>query len=147
LSGSVFGAAKFEGTTHWTELDLSARGAHDELGYVCIALGIICVGFSCWCFYPNLSGYQKKEKIMTETHQHTDGSVGYGSVHKCIYGYKSQDDGLILDHSVGIEEFIGQAVGAASMCWENPEGAGVFDADRAKQIVEEIMDHLAVLLR
>lgn len=54
---------------------------------------------------------------------------------------------LILDHTVGIEEFIGQAVGAASVCWENPGGAGVFDADRAKQITEEVLDHLAVLLR
>lgn len=58
-----------------------------------------------------------------------------------------QRENLILDHSVGIEEFVGQAIGAASVCWENPGGAGVFDSTRAAQIADEIMDHLAVLLR
>lgn len=53
----------------------------------------------------------------------------------------------ILDHSVGIEEFIGRAVGAASMCWSDIDKAGEFDSGRASQIVDEIMDHLAVLLR
>lgn len=59
----------------------------------------------------------------------------------------SQTKELILDHSVGIEEFVGQAVGAASACWETLEGAGVFDSERAVRITEEILDHLAVLLR
>lgn len=54
---------------------------------------------------------------------------------------------VILDHTLGIEEFIGQAVGAASMCWSSPEGAGEFDSTRACQIVEEIMDQLCTLLR
>jgi hypothetical protein len=57
------------------------------------------------------------------------------------------DEKLILDHSLGIEEFIGEAIGAASTCWEKPEGAGVFNNQRASQIVEEILDQLAVLLR
>jgi hypothetical protein len=30
------------------------------------------------------------------------------------------------------------AVGAASKCWEHPERAGVFDSDRASQIVTEL---------
>lgn len=57
------------------------------------------------------------------------------------------DHDLILDHTVDIERFIGEAVGAASMCWEKPEGAGVFDSVRAARIVDEIMDHLSVILR
>jgi hypothetical protein len=84
---------------------------------------------------------------MTETHEHSDGTVGLGPIARCSAGYEKEDEGLILDHSVGIEEFIGQAIGAASMCWEKPEGAGEFDSTRAAQIVEEIMDHLMVLLR
>jgi len=53
----------------------------------------------------------------------------------------------ILDPNLGLEEFIGQAVGAASMCWENPEGAGAFDSTRAQQIVEEIMRRISEALR
>ena len=36
------------------------------------------------------------------------------------------------------------AVGAASMCWEHPERAGVFDSDRASQIVTELCVALGV---
>jgi len=57
------------------------------------------------------------------------------------------DKELILDHTVGIEDFIGQAVGAASACWSNLSGAGEFESTRASAIVDEIMDHLAVVLR
>ena len=30
---------------------------------------------------------------------------------------------------------VGQAVGSASMCWENPAGAGIFDSDAASRVV------------
>lgn len=33
-----------------------------------------------------------------------------------------------------LEEAVYQAIGAASMCWEDPGGAGVFDSTRAKAI-------------
>jgi hypothetical protein len=36
-----------------------------------------------------------------------------------------------------LEEIIGNAVGAASTCWENLEDTGVFDSERASQIVDE----------
>lgn len=36
-----------------------------------------------------------------------------------------------------LEEVVGQAVGAGSVCWEHMDGTGVFQARRAKQIVEE----------
>ena len=32
-----------------------------------------------------------------------------------------------------------QALGGASVCWETPEGAGVFDADRARWIGEGLL--------
>jgi hypothetical protein len=57
------------------------------------------------------------------------------------------DEPLILDHTLGIEDFICQAIGAASVCWEHPGRAGVFDSERAKQIADEVLDHLSVVLR
>lgn len=36
-----------------------------------------------------------------------------------------------------LEEVIAQAIGAGSMCWENVKKAGVFDSERASQIVNE----------
>lgn len=35
-----------------------------------------------------------------------------------------------------------QALGAASVCWEKIEGAGVFDSDRAKRIGDELLSEL-----
>ena len=37
-----------------------------------------------------------------------------------------------------LNEAILQALGAASMCWSNPEGAGVFQPDQAIKIGEEL---------
>lgn len=39
-----------------------------------------------------------------------------------------------------LEEVIGQAVGAGSVCWESMEGTGVFKDDVARQIVEEVVE-------
>ena len=33
-----------------------------------------------------------------------------------------------------------QALGAASVCWENPGGAGIFDSTRAKEIGDVLLD-------
>jgi hypothetical protein len=41
-----------------------------------------------------------------------------------------------------LNEVIGQAVGAASMCWEHPERAGVFKVEQATAIVDEVMNNL-----
>lgn len=35
-----------------------------------------------------------------------------------------------------------EALGSASMCWENPRGAGVFDSDRAAQIGRALLEAL-----
>ena len=40
---------------------------------------------------------------------------------------------------VPVDQAIGEAIGAASMCWEHPERAGVFNSERASQIVDELM--------
>lgn len=44
-----------------------------------------------------------------------------------------------VNNPTTIEEVVGQAVGAASVCWESMEGTGVFDDARARQIVEDVL--------
>lgn len=44
--------------------------------------------------------------------------------------------------STPIEEAVGQAIGAASACWENLSGAGIFESTRAKQIVDELVAYI-----
>ncbi|OZE88049.1 hypothetical protein CH304_00320 [Rhodococcus sp. 15-649-1-2] len=46
----------------------------------------------------------------------------------------------------GIEQLIGQAIGAASMCWENVEEAGAFESSRAADIAREATERLSQLL-
>lgn len=43
------------------------------------------------------------------------------------------------DGSLGLESAVAQAVGAASVCWESMEGTGVFQEDRATEIVKALM--------
>lgn len=38
-----------------------------------------------------------------------------------------------------LEQAIQQAVGAASMCWATPEGAGLFQEDRARAIADDLI--------
>lgn len=51
-----------------------------------------------------------------------------------------------FDNVTGIEELIGQTVGAASMCWENVEAAGVFDDVEARAVTGEALERLSQLL-
>lgn len=39
-----------------------------------------------------------------------------------------------------LEAVVYQAVAAASACWPNLEGAGVFDAERAKTVADEVIE-------
>jgi len=52
--------------------------------------------------------------------------------------------GILFDSSptepTTLEEVIGQAIGAASVCWETPQGAGVFDSTRAKELLDEVVE-------
>lgn len=42
-----------------------------------------------------------------------------------------------------IETAVFQALGAASTCWDTPEGAGVFHSERAKEIGEALLAFIA----
>lgn len=44
-----------------------------------------------------------------------------------------------VDEPLTLEEILFQSLGAASMCWESPDKAGVFDSSRAKVIGESLM--------
>ncbi len=50
--------------------------------------------------------------------------------------------GVSLDVARGWEEKVAQAIGEASMCWTNIEGAGTFDTEKAKQIAEDLVKYL-----
>lgn len=50
--------------------------------------------------------------------------------------------GVALDVARGWEEKVMQAIGEASMCWSNIEGAGVFDSEKAKQVGQELLTYL-----
>jgi hypothetical protein len=41
-----------------------------------------------------------------------------------------------------LEEVIGNAIGAGSMCWQYPEKAGVFNDERASQIIDEVVENI-----
>lgn len=43
------------------------------------------------------------------------------------------------DGSLSLEAAVFQALGAASVCWETPEGAGVFESTRAKEIGDALI--------
>jgi hypothetical protein len=43
---------------------------------------------------------------------------------------------------LALDEWVGQALGAASSCWENLAGAGEFDSTRCRGIFDALMAHL-----
>jgi hypothetical protein len=47
-----------------------------------------------------------------------------------------------LGNADNIAEAIGIALGAASMCWENPAGAGTFESDRASVLVDVLTEYV-----
>lgn len=47
-----------------------------------------------------------------------------------------------LEDAETLEELVFQAIGAASTCWENLEGAGIFRATRAKALGDELLERL-----
>ncbi len=52
---------------------------------------------------------------------------------------KSRGDGQACQRG----DYVMQAVGEASMCWEHPERAGTFDAEMAEEIGNRIRQHFA----
>jgi hypothetical protein len=63
---------------------------------------------------------------------------------------RRDDQGRFLGHDpmfdwttdTSIREAVFQALGAASTCWEHPEGAGAFDRERVGRIGDELMAFL-----
>jgi len=51
------------------------------------------------------------------------------------FDYRDEDS----NHEKAVSAIF-QALGAASVCWEFPERAGVFDSTRAKQIGEALVE-------
>lgn len=51
---------------------------------------------------------------------------------------RAEDEGPI-----SLSEAVGQALGSASVCWENPAGAGTFDSTRCGEIYEWLMAYLS----
>jgi hypothetical protein len=49
---------------------------------------------------------------------------------------------IIIDPTLPVDEFIGQAIGAASTCWSDMAGQGVFESERALQIRNEILAYI-----
>ena len=45
-----------------------------------------------------------------------------------------------LDKATTLEEAVFQALGAASVCWENIDKAGVFKSERARDIGMELLE-------
>ena len=55
------------------------------------------------------------------------------------YEFVTEEDG-----SLTLASAVFQALGAASVCWEKPEGAGIFDSTRAREIGDALIWLLAV---
>jgi hypothetical protein len=53
---------------------------------------------------------------------------------------------LELAKAESIDAAIHQAIGAASVCWENPAGAGVFLSERAHSIAQQLRADLRTRL-
>lgn len=51
---------------------------------------------------------------------------------------RAEDEGPL-----SLAEAVGQSLGAASACWENLAGAGVFDSTRCSEIYEWLMAYLS----
>lgn len=47
-----------------------------------------------------------------------------------------------LNNTNSLASAIGISVGAASACWSNLRGAGVFESDRAKMVVDVLLEHI-----
>lgn len=41
-----------------------------------------------------------------------------------------------------LEEAVGQAIGAASVCWDDMSGTGEFDSSRASEICDKLLLHI-----
>lgn len=61
---------------------------------------------------------------------------------KDLESLHARPDPFVLEDNLTPREAVQRAVGAASMCWEHPGGAGVFDTDRAAHIARTLVSWL-----
>ena len=47
-----------------------------------------------------------------------------------------------FDGQLTLASAVFQALGSASVCWEKPEGAGVFDSTRAREVGDALVELL-----
>lgn len=47
-----------------------------------------------------------------------------------------------FDEGISIEDAVFQALGAASMCWENVDRAGIFQSEEATEIGEALLSKI-----
>lgn len=54
------------------------------------------------------------------------------------------NEGPVIDFTgMGLDEAVFTSLGAASVCWETMEGAGIFDSTRAKAVGDALLAYLA----
>lgn len=100
----------------------------------------------CICFKTHLAPYE--DLARDESGHLTDVCKGQCAVDAGIVLIDTTDletpPETIFDWQIDtpIDEILGQALGAASVCWSNPAGAGTFDIDRALKIQGELRDIL-----
>lgn len=53
---------------------------------------------------------------------------------------------FVFERGADMESMIFQAIGAASMCWANPAGAGEFQSERAEEIGQALLTKVRTYL-
>lgn len=48
----------------------------------------------------------------------------------------------LFEHCTSLQQLIGEAVGAGSVCWEDIDKAGVFKSEQAKEIVDDALKRI-----
>ncbi len=54
--------------------------------------------------------------------------------------------GVYMPDERVLQKLVMEAVGAASMCWEHIDRAGVFDADKASRVGNQLIEELVNML-
>lgn len=63
-----------------------------------------------------------------------------GTIHEDYDGETIDSAGFQIDFdNLDLDEAVGQAIGAASMCWSDIQDAGVFESDRAVIITKALI--------
>jgi len=77
--------------------------------------------------------------------------LGYKTAHKLSEGFVNGIDAVvqgteaeaIVRRNEELKTLLGEAVGEASMCWETPEKAGIFDSTKAEVIIARLYERFS----